>query len=190
MSSSDQVLSSTDNVLVAPETANSAEPIAARPRQRWILGPSRTKKPQPRRRSDIPTLIAELLLARGIHSAAEADAFLNPRIEHLLDPYSMLGMDRAVHRIHQAFASQEPVFIYGDYDVDGPTPPSCSRPLSKNSAVPPASTSRIAFAKATACSARTSRTLPREGIRLVISVDTGIRAFAAADVLLPSSAST
>ena len=65
--------------------------------------------------------MAELLAERGVRSAAEADLFLHPRIEHLLDPYAMQGMAAAVTRVQAAIARREPILIYGDYDVDGTT---------------------------------------------------------------------
>ena len=69
----------------------------------------------------LPLIVAELLAERGVRSAAEADVFLHPRIEHLLDPYAMQGMAAAVTRVQAAIARQEPILIYGDYDVDGTT---------------------------------------------------------------------
>ena len=67
----------------------------------------------------IPTVLAELLLARGVTSAAEARAYLNPDYEQLHDPMLMLGMGAAVARLERAIQAHEPVLLYGDYDVDG-----------------------------------------------------------------------
>ena len=182
MSSSDQVLSAADHVLVAPEASNSAEPVAARPRQRWILSPSRTEEAAALASAvSIPPLIAELLVARGIRTAAEADEFLNPRIEHLLDPYSMLGMDRAVDRIRHAVANHEPTLIYGDYDVDG----TVATVLLKTTIEKLGGSVRFhiphRLREGYGMQREILATAASEGIRLVISVDTGIRAFAAAD---------
>ena len=58
---------------------------------------------------------------RGITKAAEAYAFLNPSPDHLHDPLLMLGMDLAVERLERAIAAHEPILLYGDYDVDGTT---------------------------------------------------------------------
>ncbi len=66
-------------------------------------------------------MLAELLVARGITTAAQAYAFLNPEPAHLHDPFLMLGMDAAVERLERAIAAREPVLLYGDYDVDGTT---------------------------------------------------------------------
>lgn len=66
-------------------------------------------------------MLAELLIARGITSPADAATFLNPEPAHLHDPFLMLGMTAAVERLERAIAAQEPILLYGDYDVDGTT---------------------------------------------------------------------
>ena len=50
-------------------------------------------------------IVAELLAERGVRNAAEAELFLHPRIEHLLDPYAMQGMAAAVTRVQAAIAA-------------------------------------------------------------------------------------
>jgi len=67
----------------------------------------------------IPVVLAELLLGRGVTSAAEAHKFLNPEYDHLYDPKLMLGMSSAVERVERAIEAREPILLYGDYDVDG-----------------------------------------------------------------------
>ncbi|MGH9571134.1 MAG: single-stranded-DNA-specific exonuclease RecJ, partial [Candidatus Angelobacter sp.] len=69
----------------------------------------------------IPSIIARLLVIRGISDAASANRFLTPSLEHLHSPYLMRGMKEAVERIVAAIASRENILIYGDYDVDGTT---------------------------------------------------------------------
>src|SRR5436305_8192742 len=67
----------------------------------------------------LPLLVAQLLVTRGVHSAAQARAFLHPEISQLHSPYLMWGMKTAVERLQRAIAKREPMLIYGDYDVDG-----------------------------------------------------------------------
>ncbi len=170
MSSPEQALSTVD------------EPTAPRPRQRWIFSPCRTEEAASlAREANIPPLIAELLLARGIRTASDAGQFLNPRIEHLLDPFSMLGMDRAVDRIRLAIAKEEPILIYGDYDVDG----TVATVLLKTAIEMLGGSVRFhiphRLREGYGMQREILDTVAREGVRLVISVDTGIRAFAAAE---------
>ncbi|HYW71149.1 MAG TPA: single-stranded-DNA-specific exonuclease RecJ [Pyrinomonadaceae bacterium] len=69
----------------------------------------------------VSTLIASLLVARGYDEPEAADRFLNPALDQLHDPSLMLGMSQAVERLLQAIDNQQPILIYGDYDVDGTT---------------------------------------------------------------------
>jgi len=129
----------------------------------------------------MPLLVAELLAARGIGSGEEAARFLHPTLDHLLDPYTMLGMDRAVERIQRAIAAKEPILIYGDYDVDGTT----ATVLLKTAIEMLGGSVRFhiphRLREGYGMQREILETAARDGVRLVISVDTGIRAFAAAD---------
>jgi single-stranded-DNA-specific exonuclease len=69
----------------------------------------------------VDSVVAELLLQRGIDSYQKAEAFFRPKLEHLHDPFLMKDMDVAVDRLVTAIDKQEKVLLYGDYDVDGTT---------------------------------------------------------------------
>jgi single-stranded-DNA-specific exonuclease len=69
----------------------------------------------------MPAVAAGILWRRGFRDAASAHAFLNPRIEDLHDPFLLRDMDRAVARIRTAILEKERIEIHGDYDVDGVT---------------------------------------------------------------------
>ncbi|MGN0029476.1 MAG: single-stranded-DNA-specific exonuclease RecJ [Marinilabiliaceae bacterium] len=73
------------------------------------------------RQTGLSGVTAALLLERGISTPEAADAFLNPRLTRLHDPFLMRDMDLAVERIERAIANRERVLVYGDYDVDGTT---------------------------------------------------------------------
>ena len=166
----------------AAATDIAAAPHPAPPRQRWTLHPSRTEESAVlAREANLPPLIAELLLDRGISTAAEAEAFLNPRIGHLLDPFSMLGMDRAVARIQKAISSREPILIYGDYDVDGTTATILLKTTIEMLGGIALFHIPHRLREGYGMQREILEAAAREGVCLVISVDTGIRAFAAAD---------
>ncbi|MDB6069285.1 MAG: recj: single-stranded-dna-specific exonuclease recj [Verrucomicrobiales bacterium] len=88
-------------------------------------------------------LVRLLLAQRGIRGGEEAERFLNPKLRELGDPFALPDMEQAVARLLQAVDSQEPVVLFGDYDVDGVTsitllhtllaaagcPPRCFLPL-------------------------------------------------------------
>ena len=69
----------------------------------------------------VSPIVAHLLIARGHEDAESARTFLNPALDQLHDPFLMRGMSDAVARLVQAIDRQEPILIYGDYDVDGTT---------------------------------------------------------------------
>jgi len=150
---------------------------------RWLL-----RKTDPNtvdalsRDAALSPVIAALLAARGIITPDSAHAFLNPSLDQLHSPFLMSGLRAAVERLRAAIDRNETIFIYGDYDVDG--------------------TTAIVILKTALelCGGRVEFHVPHRiregygmrdqvieqaaaaGIRLIISVDTGIRAFAAADV--------
>ncbi|MEM9347421.1 MAG: single-stranded-DNA-specific exonuclease RecJ [Planctomycetota bacterium] len=66
-------------------------------------------------------LVDRLLRARGVADAEAAERFLNPKLLHLHDPATLPGCVKAAKRLRQAVDNQQPIIIYGDYDVDGVT---------------------------------------------------------------------
>ena len=69
----------------------------------------------------VDSIVATLLLERGIETYDEAKKFFRPSLEHLHNPFLMKDMDKAVARIEKAIANNENILVYGDYDVDGTT---------------------------------------------------------------------
>jgi len=126
---------------------------------------------------NISGILATLLINRGMTQIETAGKFLTPRLEYLEDPFLMSDLEIAVKRILTAIHLQENILIYGDYDVDG-------------------TTAVVILRKALEMlGASTSYYIPRrlvdgygmkvhviehaaaEGVKLIISVDTGIKAF-------------
>lgn len=70
---------------------------------------------------DLDPLVARLLVLRGITTPDEAGRFLNPRLDHLHDPFLLTDLPLAVDRLQRAIAAGERIAIHGDYDVDGVT---------------------------------------------------------------------
>ncbi len=67
----------------------------------------------------IPGWIAAMLVRRGIVDKPQLDAWMNPRLASLQDPFLLPDMEPAVDRLLKAIARGERVTIFGDYDVDG-----------------------------------------------------------------------
>jgi len=126
-------------------------------------------------------VLADMLVARGIEEPEVAACFLSPELGDLHDQLRMSGMKAALDRLEAALERKEKVLIYGDYDVDG--------------------TTAIVILKTAIelCGGSADFHVPHriregydlrddvieraaaEGVRLIISVDTGIRAFSAAE---------
>ena len=119
--------------------------------------------------------VARLLCLRGLSDPDVAGRFLQPTMDHLHDPGLLADMGKAVERIERAIAQKERIAIHGDYDVDGITSTVILRRalemlggdvvhfiperLRDGYGLQPAAIDR----------------LQAEGVRLVISVDCGIR---------------
>ena len=133
----------------------------------------------------LPEPIARLLIARGYADLASATNFLAPSLAHLHDPYAMHGMREAVDRIRQALLAHEPILIYGDYDVDGTVATVLLKTACERTAaalgVTPEIRYHIPHRIREGYGMRESRIADAaaEGVRLVVSVDTGIRAHTA-----------
>ena len=69
----------------------------------------------------IDSVLANLLVQRGVTSFDDAKAFFRPSLSDLHDPFLLTDMDKAVERLHAAMANNEKILVYGDYDVDGTT---------------------------------------------------------------------
>lgn len=132
--------------------------------------------------AELAPMLSRLLVLRGITEIESAGHFLQPTLTNLHSPYLMSGMKAAVDRIHAAIERKEGILIYGDYDVDG--------------------TTAIVILKTAIelCGGTADFHVPHRikegydlrddvieraaaaGIHLIISVDAGIRAFAAAEM--------
>ncbi|MBL4702112.1 MAG: single-stranded-DNA-specific exonuclease RecJ [Phycisphaeraceae bacterium] len=69
----------------------------------------------------LSALVAKLLANRGVHDVEQAQSFLNPKMTQLHDPELLPNISRAASRMSQAVRDNQPIVIYGDYDVDGIT---------------------------------------------------------------------
>jgi single-stranded-DNA-specific exonuclease len=126
-------------------------------------------------------ILGPLLVNRGITDPETALRFLRPALNHLHAPEQMAGLRPAVDRLDAAIERKEPILIYGDYDVDG--------------------TMAVIILKTAIelCGGTADFHVPHRiregydmrgdvieraaaaGIRLIVSVDMGIRAFAPAE---------
>lgn len=90
---------------------------------RWILLPPEELNGGPISWSEIcgSECIARLLFRKGFGTVDEVQAFLQPRLKSLSDPFLLPNMGAAVTRILAALDRHERIVLFGDYDVDGVT---------------------------------------------------------------------
>jgi single-stranded-DNA-specific exonuclease len=131
--------------------------------------------------STIAATLARLLVMREITEPEAAKQFLVPSLAHLHSPYLMAGMRTAVDRIEAAIERKEGILIYGDYDVDGTT----AIVILKTAIELCGGTSDFhvphRIKEGYDLRADVIERAAAAGIHLIISVDAGIRAFAAAE---------
>ena len=169
------------NGIAAPSASPQRE-ARKLPRQRWsFIEPHPAEAAALAKAARLPLVLAELLVARGIAEPSDAFAFLNPEVAHLHDPFLMLGMTEAVARLERAIELREPVLLYGDYDVDGTT----AVVLLKTAIEMLGGIARFhvphRLLEGYGLQSNVLEAAAAEGVRLVITVDTGMRAFAEAE---------
>ena len=128
----------------------------------------------------VSPMTARLLCIRGLGQLDDARRFLAPALADLHDPFALADMAAAVERILGAIARRERIAIHGDYDVDGVTSTVILRRALEllgadvTHFIP--ERLRDGYGLQTPALDR----LHAEGVRLVISVDCGIRGVEAA----------
>ncbi len=134
----------------------------------------------------LPETFASLLMCKGLETSKAVHTFLHPQMSDLHNPYAMRGMQTAVHRLRQALRNREPILIYGDYDVDGTIATVLLKVAAERAAASMGVTADVRYhiphrlREGYGLQSSRIETAAAEGVRLVVSVDTGIRAFAAA----------
>ncbi|MBE3573883.1 MAG: single-stranded-DNA-specific exonuclease RecJ [Firmicutes bacterium] len=147
-------------------------------------GPSGVWRIQPRppqaqvlaQEMGVSPVLAALLWQRGIRSAADGRAFLSPDWSQITRPWDIPGMEQAVEQVAGAISRREPIWVYGDYDVDGVTSVSLLLPVLQ------ALGARAEFYipnrmdEGYGVHAAAVEEAARRGVRLLITVDCGISA--------------
>ncbi len=125
---------------------------------------------------DLALPAARVLWTREIRNLPDAERFLRPTLAELQDPFGLADMAKAAARLAQAVRTREKILLYGDYDVDG-----------TSSVVILVSALRLAGASVDfhvphrmreGYGMRTEvvEQAAADGVGLIVSVDTGIRA--------------
>jgi single-stranded-DNA-specific exonuclease len=144
---------------------------------RWILPEADPQEARALAASlGIGVSAAKVLAHRGLGDLAEARRFLDPSLDDLYDPLTIRDMPEAVERLRCAIARGEKILIYGDYDVDGTT---AVVVLTKAIELAGGAASYHIPNRLKDGYGMRPEVVERaaaEGVKLIVSVDTGIRA--------------
>jgi len=119
---------------------------------------------------------ARLLAIRGLVDPDDASRFLNPSLEQLHDPLKLAGLACAVDRLEKAIANRERISVHGDYDVDGITSTVILRRALELLGADVTHFIPERLTDGYGLQPGTIDRLHAEGVKLIVSVDCGIRA--------------
>jgi len=123
----------------------------------------------------VTPLVASLLVNRGLNTVDSARYFLYGK-DGFHDPYLLKGMDIAVKRIREAIEKQEPILIFGDYDADGVSSTSVLMITLRDLGANVQFYIPNRFTEGYGPNEPAFRLAAENGIKLIITVDTGIAA--------------
>ena len=124
-----------------------------------------------------PSILRQILYNRGYTQTEQARIFLEAKSPPGTSPENLLGLPLAADRINFAIKNHEPIAIYGDYDVDGVTATALlvqalsSLQANVRGYIP------NRFDEGYGLNIEALESLHAEGVRLVITVDCGIRSW-------------
>ncbi|MFD0827424.1 single-stranded-DNA-specific exonuclease RecJ [Neobacillus sp. M.A.Huq-85] len=149
---------------------------------RWIVRESdQAKTKEIAAELKITPLVASLLVNRGLDTVDSARFFLFGK-EQFHDPYLLKGMDLAVKRINEAIEKQEPILIFGDYDADGVSSTTVLMITLRDLGANVQFYIPNRFTEGYGPNENAFRHAAENGIRLIITVDTGISAIHEANI--------
>ena len=125
---------------------------------------------------NVSSVLASLLINRGVTNFFEAKSYFRPTLESLHDPFLMDGMHDAAQRVIRALTGNEKICVYGDYDVDG----TCSAALMylflKELGAQVETYIPNRLTEGYGMSVQSIDIIKEHGVKLIISVDCGITA--------------
>ena len=142
--------------------------------KRWVIAPSITSQAD-EALSKFPPILKQIVFNRGLGTDAEARAFLKAEPNSNTDPFQLIGMGATVDRIRYALDHSEQIAIYGDYDVDGVTATALLVHALQALGGDVRGYIPNRFDEGYGLNIEALDSLKAEGIKLVITVDCGIR---------------
>ncbi len=148
--------------------------------KRWVVAP-----PIPPDVDDdlhgYPPILRQILYNRGYATLEAARQYLEAQPPAGTDPFNMIGMGEAVERIRHAIHHNETIAVYGDYDADGVTATALLVQALESLGAKAQGYIPNRFDEGYGLNNEALKSLYGDGVRLVITVDCGIRSLAEAD---------
>ena len=144
------------------------------------LGCDRSAVERLRRELSLHPTVARLLVQRGFADPDAARRFLRPSLDDLHDPSRLTDLDRAAERLLAAVARREPIAVHGDYDADGVSSTVMLRRALELLAGDVVHFIPERLQDGYGLQPGTIERLHARGIRVIVSVDCGIRSVSAA----------
>jgi single-stranded-DNA-specific exonuclease len=124
----------------------------------------------------ISAATARVLVRRSLASPDDARRFLHPSLDQLHDPLSLRDMPEAVARLERAIRAREKILIYGDYDVDGTMSVVLLTTAIRRAGGDVRCHVPHRLKEGYGMRPEVVETAATQGVTLIVSVDTGIRA--------------
>ncbi len=158
-------------------------PVPARTQKNlWVIPPADERAEQLAQSLKISPLVAQVLINRGVTEVGAGSVFLRPKLTELIRPARMPGIEPAVARLRDAIEKKEKITIYGDYDVDGITGVSILWELLTLLGAQVDYYIPHRIDEGYGLNSDAVRSLAEAGTRVLVTVDCGVAAFAAADL--------
>jgi single-stranded-DNA-specific exonuclease len=144
------------------------------PKARWLISPPLTPQAKESLAAFSP-ILSQILFNRGYATDAAARACLRGKPTSDTSPWQMRGIRPAVERIRYALDHAEPIAIYGDYDVDGVTVTALLVQTLRALGGDAHEYIPNRFDEGYGLNPEALDSLKEQGVKLVITVDCGIR---------------
>ena len=144
-----------------------------RPNKRWVIH-DRIPSEIEQALVEYPAFFRQILYSRGYCTAEQANAYLMGEVVND-DPFRLKDMGDTVERLLFAVDRHEKIAVYGDYDVDGVTATALLTQVLRRYGADVVSYIPNRFEEGYGLNTEALDHLAEQGVRVVITVDCGIR---------------
>ncbi len=144
--------------------------------KQWLIQTPASDRDAFASRWGVPSLVAQLLINRGVDPDSPSDTFLSPQLKDLHPPSALPGAVEAAEVIVAAIRQGKKIVLYGDYDVDGTTGVAILWHMLQLAQANVSFYVPHRVSEGYGLNVGAVRSLAEDGASLIISIDCGIRA--------------